>query len=206
MLASSVSQEWKDKYIESFISLGGTFGGSPKSSMSLVIGTTFGLPIVTRSFCKEMLRRMGGLVWMLPPLDANGTLLTTDARSYGNNQLDELFHDLNASTTYEIIKHEFEIKRDHSPGTKVHCIYGHGVQTPVEFKMPDLSIEDHEEEEIVRYVDGDLVVPTYSLQMCDALQNGQKEKVHVHRFENTTHMSVIEEERIWKRILDITTY
>jgi hypothetical protein len=207
-LASHVSQEWKDKYIESLISLGGTFGGSPKSSMGLVIGTTFSLPLVTRSYIREVLLEMGGLIWMLPPGDNNDTFLVTNKRSYGNHQLKDLFHDLNTSVTYDVYEHENEINRLQSPGTVVNCIYGYNVSTPVQFKIPDLKIHDHEDEEITRYVDGDSVVPTYSLQLCDKLvegQNGTKYPVNIHRFDGVTHMSVIEEERIWKKILDITT-
>jgi hypothetical protein len=147
-LHSFVTQEWKDKHIESLISLGGTFGGSPKSGMGLVLGTTFGLPFVTRSLIRDLVLEMGGLVWMLPPHDSNGTFLITDERSYGYDQLEDLFADLNTTVTWEVFKHEDEIKRNLSPGTAVNCIYGYNVSTPVEFKTPNLRIQDHEEEEV----------------------------------------------------------
>ncbi len=62
---NEMSQEWKDTFIKSFVSLSGTFGGCPKALRTLLSGTDLSNG-QEKNILREICRNFNGIQWLLP--------------------------------------------------------------------------------------------------------------------------------------------
>ncbi|KAL0482612.1 lecithin-cholesterol acyltransferase LCAT [Acrasis kona] len=206
-LATFVSQEWKDRYIASMISLGGSFAGAPMTAIQMTAGTDFGVSIFDTGALRGIIRNLGGAGWMLPSPN-DDVMIMTAARNYTSAQMKELFHDMGSPDTYAIYKSESEAgDKTKAPNVPVHCLYGVGTPTLTGAYFSSLN-PDKENATRLIYKEGDQTVPLYSLTLCDDFakkQDQQKYPVVVDRYRNVTHISIISDMIIFKRVLEIVT-
>ena len=90
-LTHYVNQDWKDKYINSFVSLSGVFNGAPMVTHQLVSGMpAYGLTWIDDVALRDALREWPSLSWLLPtyvPDDVNDpdgdrVIMYTDIHNY----------------------------------------------------------------------------------------------------------------------------
>jgi len=207
-LASYVDQQWKDQYIASLISLGGSFDGAPMTALQMAAGTSFGIPLLDKSAVKGVIRNLGGAAWMLPQ-PSNKVMYMTPTRNYTSAQMEEFFVDMKSPRSFDIYKSTIRYgDKKKAPGVAVHCLYGVGTPTitaPL-FSSADPPIDEELKQWLVE--DGDQTVPLDSLALCDAFANYQdqsKYPVIVDRYRNVTHISIVLDPKIFARVLDIVT-
>jgi len=184
---STVSQEWKDKYIYSFVSFSGAFGGS-----SAALGTftqkmnQYG-PV--SAVVKQLAETWGSIAFLLPDPSIFGkkVFLTLGNKKYTAGDFPQLFTDLNSTTqlkeTVAAVKPYQEMK---PPGVRTVCVFGYGVQTTATFKQNSLSSNA-----TVGMEDGDGTCLTQGLSSCESWAKQQKQAVIVYPVFNMTHASEV---------------
>ena len=140
-LTSFVSQEWKDMYIHSYVTLAGAWSGGNEIIKELLSGPYDGsllamsvgnaeLRSLYRTFPSFYLLLARSSVW-------NDTVLvSTPTRNYTANDFQQLFMDLGYSqgfTQFNEIGMSWP-----APNVPTYCFYGLGVPTPLSFIYGDV--------------------------------------------------------------------
>jgi hypothetical protein len=202
-LAFFVTQEWKDKYISSLISLGGSFHGV-SNAYKLIKGDNYGLPLLDERKMVPIIRQVPSVLWMLPPLNSRDYVVYTPAKNYTNADLQELLKDLNSTASWDLYNYEMSAgDRVKPPGVPVHCVYGYDVRTGTGMFFSSLNPPAKEEGKWLNGSDGDGTVPLYSLSACDGFAAGQDKPVQVHRLQGAKHIEMVHEQRLWELISGI---
>ena len=133
-LTRVVSQEWKDTYIHSYVTLAGAWSGGNEILATLVSGpTTNG--IIQRQIGVDELRNLSRTFpsyYLLIPRAAvwNDTVLVvTPSRNYTANDYQQLFADAGYPQGYTQFT-EIDMLRP-APNVPTYCFYGLGVDTPL---------------------------------------------------------------------------
>lgn len=193
------AQAWKAKYVEAFVPIAGSFGGSLQSVRMVLSGYLWGinsksLPWIDGSILAEVSRTFGGVTWSFPmaiPGHAEDwPIVQTPHRSWSASQLDSMLHQVDLHTTADIYN---ATKRYHTfapPGVKTYCFYGAGVPTPATLRY---TSEDVYDPAMLQYdeVDGDGAVMLDSLNMCDVWAEADPQMYTVVRLTNATHIQTI---------------
>ncbi|KAK0401701.1 hypothetical protein QR680_015926 [Steinernema hermaphroditum] len=193
-----VSQEWKDKYIKSHVSLNGAWGGSMEMVKLFISGYNlkkyrfFLSPFVLR----PMQRTFTACAFMLPSAavwNSSEVLVSTAWKNYSLSNLEELFTDTNYKSGWAQYKRSLytKIVELEAPGVELHCIYGAGIPTPERFIWDEGYFPDYQPTEILG--DGDGTVNLRSLEACKQWNpnNNLGKDVSVHRFENVDHLDLL---------------
>ncbi len=205
-LATHVDQHWKDTYINSFIALAGPHGGAPITLEQIAAGTNFGISLFDTSAMKRVIRRLGSPVWMLPEETNTDVMFITPQKNYTGVQLKEFFRDMNDSVIYDLYKAQKRAgDMTKPPGVPTWCLYGFDVPTILSVSMSSVDPPTTEVPKVVGVGMGDQTVPLYSLAVCDGWAKLQSQPVIVERFSNITHGTIMTEERVFKKILQIVT-
>ena len=141
-LSRIVSQEWKDTYIHSYVTLAGAWSGGNEILATLVSGPTTN---DTKSFerqvgveeLRDLDRTFPSFYLLLPHAAAwNDTVLVvTPSRNYTANNYQQLFADAGYPQGYTQFT-EINMLRP-APNVSTYCFYGLGVDTPMTFIYDD---------------------------------------------------------------------
>ena len=139
-LTRVVNQEWKDKYINSYIALAGAWSGGNAIVASLVSGPfqitplemAIGIPEL-----RDLYRTWPSFYLLLPRAAAwNDTVLVvTPSQNYTANDYQQLFADAGYPQGYTQFT-EIDMQRP-APNVSTYCFYGLGVDTPMTFVYND---------------------------------------------------------------------
>ncbi|VDI60210.1 lysophospholipase III [Mytilus galloprovincialis] len=176
-------QAWKDKFIQSFISLAGVWGGSVKS-------------LILLATVRQQQRSMPSTAWLMPSDKFWGKdeiLVERPGRNYTVHDFKQLFTDMNLIDGWHIRKDTANLIRSLTPpGVEVHCIHGHDVQTP---QTPEkLVFKGHmwnDKQLNVKMGDGDGTVNIRSLKGCLHWQGKQPQKIYHLPIEGADHMEIL---------------
>eukprot|EP00307_Rebecca_sp_RCC1486_P000258 CAMPEP_0119406352 /NCGR_PEP_ID=MMETSP1335-20130426/709_1 /TAXON_ID=259385 /ORGANISM="Chrysoculter rhomboideus, Strain RCC1486" /LENGTH=552 /DNA_ID=CAMNT_0007430429 /DNA_START=42 /DNA_END=1701 /DNA_ORIENTATION=+ len=208
-LNNYVTPEWKEKYVEAYVPIAGSFGGSLQSLRMVLAGYLWGinsksLPWIDGSILAEVSRTFGGVTWSFPQaipghLD-DWTVVETPHRSWRASEINELLHQVDLHTTADIYNTTRRYHTFAPPGVKTYCFYGAGVSTPATLRY---SSEDVYDPAMLQYneADGDGAVMLESLNMCDVWAEADPAMYTVVRLTNATHIQTIH--RAEKYILGI---
>lgn len=200
MVASRHAQEWKERYVDTFVPLAGSFGGSLQSLRMVLSGYLWGLnskslPWIDGSILAEVSRTFGGVTWSFPQtipghID-DWTVVQTPHRSWRATELDRLLHEVDLHTTADIYNATRRYQTFQPPGVRTYCFYGTGVPTPQTLRYSsedvyDPAALDYEE------VDGDGAVTLSSLNICDSWAELDPQLYTVVRLTNATHVGTIQ--------------
>jgi lysophospholipase-3 len=202
------TQEWKDKYIASFISIAAPWSGAPKALRAIISGDNFGieltswLPLIQKLSVRPMLRRSGTV--LLVPEDSfyNTTeLVRTPTRSYSARDYKQLFKDLNSPITSTILESvDGFIDGLQAPGVDLHCLYGTTFPTEAHYTYN----KGWDSDPIIKYDEGgDGTVPEFSLQRCITFKKQQKQIVEVKDFDLGDHVEILFNAEVMKYILNV---
>ncbi|XP_072135527.1 lysosomal phospholipase A and acyltransferase isoform X2 [Mobula birostris] len=107
-------QEWKDKYIKSYIALGAPWGGVSKTLRVLATGDNDRIPVISPLKIREQQRTAVSTNWLLPYNNTWSVDKDTEA----------LVYNLTA------------------PGVTIYCLYGTGIPTPESFNYDVFPDQD----------------------------------------------------------------
>ena len=131
-----VSQQWKDTYIHSYITLAGAWAGGNAIIARLISGpltTGFIESQVGVEAFRDVYRSWASYYLLLPSAATlNDTVLViTPSRNYTADNYRELFNDIGYSQGYAQFT-ELDMERP-APNVPTYCFYGLGVNTPMTF-------------------------------------------------------------------------
>jgi pimeloyl-ACP methyl ester carboxylesterase len=125
--------EWRERYVERFVSVSTPWGGAVEQMMTFASGNDEGVPFVNPRVVREEQRRSESNLWLLPVARVFGdrTLVVSSTRHYTAVDMEDFLVDVGfpeGSRPYRSrIPHLTEILEP--PGVPVTLIYGHGVPT-----------------------------------------------------------------------------
>eukprot|EP00161_Ancyromonas_sigmoides_P015416 TRINITY_DN406_c1_g2_i1.p1 TRINITY_DN406_c1_g2~~TRINITY_DN406_c1_g2_i1.p1 ORF type:complete len:673 (+),score=371.18 TRINITY_DN406_c1_g2_i1:79-2019(+) len=135
----AASQTWIDNHIRSFVSIGGSHGGSPRVIKSLISGTSLSLPFMSKSKAGRMLGSFGTSAWMLPTEETFGddpllTIIERDGRKrpFSARRMSRLLEEAYLKPT--VFHYNRVAPFTTAPGKIVndaHFLFGTDVRTPV---------------------------------------------------------------------------
>jgi len=190
------TQEWKDKFIRSFISLGGPWGGSVKPIRLMASGDNLGVRIVFNPLQIRTLQRSLPSTAFLMPYDTFWTpdevLVYRPTVNYTVKDYEKFFNDIGFPDGY-LMRQDTEnlIKSLDHPQVETHCLYGGGVDTPLAFKFSKTYSNWMDYQPDVVSGDGDGTVNTRSLVACKKWVNTGKHPVHMQMFNQTEHVAML---------------
>lgn len=195
------SQKWKDKYINSLISLAGVWGGSVKAIKVFAIGDDLGAYLLRQSVLKDEQITSPSLGWLLPSKlfwKESEVLVESEQKNYTLANLQEFLLDVNVPNGWEFRKDNEKYQLNFSPpGVEMHCLYGEKVDTVEKlYYKPGTSVDDYPQ---LIPGDGDGTVNLRSLKGCLYWQTKQKQKIYHRGFPGVDHMDIL-------RNLDILKY
>jgi lysophospholipase-3 len=204
-LAYFVDQTWKDKYIATLISLGGSYKGVA-NAYKFIEGDSYSIPLLKSRTMAPIIRQLSSMLWMLPPLDNKDFSVFTPQKNYTNADLKQLIFDLNSTVSWDMYNYQMDSgDRLKSPGVPVHCIYGYDLPTGYGKYFSSLNPPDSEEGKWLSGGDGDSVVPTYSLAACMELAKGQDQPVKEYKLDKAHHVDMVFAPHVWDIITSIVT-
>lgn len=173
-LTQVVSQEWKDTYIHSYISLGAAWSGT-SSPISQILTppamNIFFLFFPVQASTQDLLsmyRSFASLYWLQPRASVYGDiiLVSTSSRSYTASDYEQLFIDAGFPEGYTRTR---ENNNDFpAPNVSTYCFYGLGFPTALRFVYND-TFPDAQPS--IVYGDGDNTVNRESLEVCNQWAN-----------------------------------
>ena len=198
------SQEWKDKYIKSMVSLAGPWGGSVKALKAFASGDNFGVVVVRALTIRQDERTYPSLAYLLPSdrFWGNGeVLLQSSTRNYTVSDYKDFFQDLNYMTGYEMWLDVRNLTYNlTAPNIEVHCLHGVGIDT-IHNLIYNKAFPDSQPR--IFYGDGDGTVNARSLKGCLRWQGQQSQGVYYKNFTNVDHMLIMSDFRIIDYIKNI---
>lgn len=184
------SQEWKDKYVKSVITLGTPYSGSSRAINALMSGTIVENVVPfemtrTKHFL-DNIKTFSVIPYLLPSpvaYDDTKPLIKFSKSSNGEKNIittanyEMLFNMTNNGVGYEIFE---DMKKERNelihPGVNVVCIHGSGVPSAESFVF---SGSDMSNVPVVNHVSGDGVNTERSLSACEKYRQ-MKESLKFH--------------------------
>ncbi|XP_012283665.1 group XV phospholipase A2 [Orussus abietinus] len=187
------TQTWKNKYINSLITLAGPWGGSVKALKVFAIGDDLGTYVLRQSTLKEEQITSPSLGWLLPSKlfwKDTEVLVQTEQMNYTLQNLQQFFLDINVPNGWEFHKDSEKYQLDFTPpGVEIHCLHGVNVDTVEKlYYKPGTSVNDYPQ---LIPGDGDGTVNLRSLEGCRYWQGKQKQKIYHQPFPKVNHMDVL---------------
>jgi len=175
-----VTQEWKDQYINAWVTLSGAWSGG--------VG---GLRTIISSPLQLAYRTFEGLSWLLPkPSIWNTTVLVASTtRNYTANDYEDLFTDIGYPQGYQMYLGIVPLNENYpAPRVPIHCLFGVNVSTPDSFTYGNGFGTNPTN---IKYGDGDGTVNLQGSQVCLKWRNEQTEPFSMLTFPGVTHMQMV---------------
>ena len=187
-----VTQQWKDMYINAWVTLSGAWSGG-NSVLQQMISDNLA----------PLFRTLESGVWLLPKPSVwgNTVLLTTPNRTYTANDYEDLFTDIRYPQGYQMYQGIVPINENYpAPRVPTYCYYGTNVSTPESYTYGNGL--DANETNIV-FGDGDGSVNLLSSQVCLKWRNEQSEPFNTATFPGVNHGQMVANTAVLQAVADI---
>lgn len=195
-------QEWKDKFINKFISVSGTFGGCPKALRAVLSGVS-----APHNF-NSAIKTCSGLSLMLPnpKIYGNNPLIHFNQITYTSKDIPKLLESV-SSEAAQIMKISEKV-RDFSmnaPGVEVHILAGSDIDTESSYKY-NMSLVNEPEKNSPFYqlelpfnqkfnypdaFQGDGTMPKFALEYPVWWSKYQSQPVYFQFFTGAEHTKIL---------------
>jgi len=201
-LNTYVDSSWKEKYIHSFTSWSGPFGGSTYA-VTAVASLMELLPKevgVSTTDVRAMVSTWGSLLWLFPTFQAFGEEVKVVAPfgKYSPSNFTQLLLDVNLPVAAEILRNSATLRSVKAPGVRMNCVYGVGVDTGDVFSFTDSNLTHSD----ITFSSGDGTVVDASLNLCKEWQASQKEAINVVTIPKMIHGNAIDNPFALKVLID----
>ncbi|XP_067651149.1 lysosomal phospholipase A and acyltransferase-like isoform X2 [Haliotis asinina] len=186
-------QVWKDKYIHSFITISGVWGGAVKPLRLFSAGDNLNVPFVEGINVREEQRSMPSSAFLMPSENfwsANEVLVSQPKRNYTVKDYKAFFTDLGIPDAYLMRQDTENLVKDLTPpGVEIHCLHGINMPTPLQFQFGEGMWPDTQPKVVTG--NGDGTVNIRSLLGCLSWQGKQKQKVYHQTFPKAEHTEIL---------------
>ena len=189
---NSQSLGWRKRFIDSFISVGGSFYGCVKSLKGLISGDAEGFEwVIDNRKIQKLARTLPALFYMMPRKNlwpkSKETIITTTKRNYTVHDYKQLFEDIGCKECWNIYK--AAATNDYkAPRVPVHCVFSDGIPTMQTLAynkdFPNASPK-------IFYGEGDGTINLWSASACTHWQKAQPEPVYRLHLQNVTHSKLL---------------
>lgn len=202
---NSQSQDWKDKYIKSFVTLNAVWGGSMKAIKVYAIGDDLGSYILRESVMKLEQITSPSLAWLLPSpsyWNSDEVLVQTDKKNFTLSNLKDFFYGIGFPDGWEMKLDTDPYKQNFkAPGVEVHCLYGIQMNTVERlYYKPGTWLDGYPS---LIYGNGDGTVNLRSLEGCLSWKKQQKQPVYSMRFPKVEHLSILQDKDVLRYIANL---
>lgn len=185
------TQDWKDKYIHSFVALGAPWGGVAKTLRVLASGDNNRIPVISPLRIRDQQRSAVSTSWLLPynnTWSSDKVFVTTPNTNYTLNDYQNFYKDIGFKEGW-IMRKETEslISSLTPPGVTVHCLYGTEVDTPDSFHYDSFPDKDPN----IIYGPGDGTVNIESALKCRMWLGLQKQAVSLVELPGNEHIAML---------------
>lgn len=184
-----VTQEWKDQYINAWVTLSGAWSGGNSDLNGVITDLAY--------------RTFQSSVWLLPkPSIWNSTVLVTSTtRNYTANDYEDLFTDIGYPQGYQMYLGIVPLNENYpAPHVSIHCLYGVNVSTPESYIYGngfDANATN------INYGDGDGTVNLLSSQVCLKWRNEQSEPFSTLTFPGVDHGQMVTNPDVLETVAEI---
>ena len=185
-----VTQQWKDMYINAWVTLSGAWSGSNAILRGII-------------FDRFLFRTFESTMWILPKPSVwgNTTLLTTHNRTYTANDYEAFFTDIGYPRGYQMYQGIVPINENFpAPRVSTYCFYGTDVPTPENYTYGNGLGAN---ETSIGLGDGDGVVNLLSLQVCLNWRNEQSQPFNVTTFPGIDHAQIITDATVLQAVANV---
>ena len=198
-LVEFVDEDWKDKYIDSWISMSGVFNGAPMVVRQLITGMPgYGIPWVDTKVLRDSMRNWPALAWLVPGLVEGGddrVVTYTESHNYTLSEVSTLLADGGAGEAADMINKSEGMLTDADPGVKVYCWYTNNIPTEYAYAAVDAGSEPE-----IFYGMGDGTGDLHSLNRCDDWND-----VEITLFDGLAHSAFMGNETVTEMLVELVT-
>jgi len=131
---STMTQDWKDTYIDSWVSLAGSLNGSTYNLGSIINGENYGMGYVNKQYFADMYSTWPSSIWVTPVADSvNGVIAITPSFNYTITEMPQLMYKAGLFDTGDL-KRKYYNKNSwntaNDPGVKTWCWFSFNVRKP----------------------------------------------------------------------------
>ena len=187
-----VSQQWKDRYINAWVTLSGAWSGG-NSVIEQMIFSDLAL----------LFRTLESGVWLLPKPSVwgNTTLVTSPSRTYTANDYEDLFTDIGYPQGYQMYLGIVSINENYpAPRVPTYCYYGTNVSTPESYTYGNGFGRNATN---TVYGDGDGSVNLLSSEVCLKWKNEQSEPFTAETFPGIDHGQMVANTTVLQAVANI---
>ncbi|XP_038596694.1 phospholipase A2 group XV isoform X1 [Tachyglossus aculeatus] len=185
------SQDWKDKYIHSFVALGAPWGGVAKTLRVLASGDNNRIPVISTLKIREQQRSAVSTNWLLPynyTWSSDKVFVSTPTANYTLRDYEKFYKDINFTDGWYMRQDTEPLVYPMTPpGVRLHCLYGTGVQTPDSFFYESFPDRDPK----IFYSNGDGTVNLQSSLYCHKWVGQQKQEVTLLELQGNEHIEML---------------
>ncbi|XP_072279063.1 lysosomal phospholipase A and acyltransferase [Pyxicephalus adspersus] len=185
------TQDWKDKYIHSYVALGAPWGGVSKTMRVLASGDNNRIPVISSLRIRDQQRSAVTTSWLLPYRNAwpvDKVFVRTQKANYTLEDYQKFYNDIGFPEGW-VMRKETEglISSFTPPGVSVHCLYGTAVDTPDSFQYDTFPDKDPN----IIYGPGDGTVNIESALQCRKWVDRQKQSVFLVELPGNEHIAML---------------
>ena len=201
------SQEWKDEYVKSWISLAGPFGGSVESLTAVTAGRGLD-PILSKDSLRDLELTFSSFRFLLPDERVFGkdrVVLSMNGRNFSASDLPAIFNLFNDTAGEVMWRKGKDLVRDYEshPGVETHCLIGAGIPTPELISYGDNPASFPLNPNLVTG-SGDGTVNAVSNTVCQKWAEISKgKKVVYQEFPGVNHLGVVKDAKVVEYMLKV---
>ena len=187
-----VSQQWKDMYINAWVTLSGAWSGGNSIFFQFI-----------SSDLRVSSRTLESTFWLLPKPSVwgNTTLVTSPSRTYTANDYEDLFTDIGYPQGYQMYLGIVSINENYpAPRVPTYCYYGTNVSTPESYTYGNGFGRNATN---TVYGDGDGSVNLLSSEVCLKWKNEQSEPFTAETFPGIDHGQMVANTTVLQAVANI---
>ncbi|XP_075044917.1 LOW QUALITY PROTEIN: lysosomal phospholipase A and acyltransferase [Mixophyes fleayi] len=185
------TQDWKNKYVHSFVAIGAPWGGVAKTLRVLASGDNNRIPVISSLRIRDQQRSAVSTSWLLPYSNTwppDKVFVSTPSTNYTLQDYQKFYNDIGFQEGWFMRKEtQGLISSLTPPGVPLHCLYGTGVDTPDSFQYESFPDKDPN----IIYGPGDGTVNIESALQCRKWMHHQKQAVSLVELPGNEHIAML---------------
>ncbi|KAF2069107.1 hypothetical protein CYY_009571 [Polysphondylium violaceum] len=202
---NTMTEAWRDQYIDTFVPMSAPWSGAPKSIENVVSGESMGWGIIPKWRLRNFARTSGGVIQLIPNdyvYDQNKIVVVGPGNErFSVSNITTLFSRVDpiAGAIHEFVKHPAIRTPENKPLVNTLCIYTTGVDTVSAF---DYSMGyDRSPRQYMNAKKGDGTVPFESLASCNSWSSSDKHRLVKKEFSGVEHAAILKEAKVFEYIV-----